>query len=391
MATTKHNLGELGIVSAGMGILIKLLPMVAAPPLIPVGLIGIGTICGMIYMKSRSGINQLWNTLNIIDRPKLINTTDDDNNTTYTFRLPIGQSPIMYIQYQEQIEMFLGAGVEITGDVSDRTMRIVSFKKRNGIYKWKPIKTDRPMEIVLGYDRYGELVTLNLGSGTEPHVYICGTAGCGKSNELHCIITNLLLYNDVELWLGDLKGGGVELGIYEHHPKVLGLATNIVDMEHMIDEIFTEVDRRYQLFAEYGVRTIQKYNQKIGADIKHRALVIDEFAELMYGKENKEMKGKIERISARARACGIHMILATQRPDSEVVTGKLKANIANAFGMATVNRVNSEVILDHGGCELLEVGQGILRKGIKEILVYTPLIDTDEAEVLINESIEETL
>jgi S-DNA-T family DNA segregation ATPase FtsK/SpoIIIE len=314
------------------------------------------------------------------ESPQFIHKIERPNSVVFEFTLPMGLSLQHFLNKQEPIEQYRRHLCQIDYDFDTGHIFIVEFGEQPKTIPFKPVDINNPAEILIGYDRDGNVITVDLGDG-EPHMYIAGETGCGKSTTMWSIITNMLLFNDVELWLGDLKGG-VEFSMFYGHPKVTKLATTVDEVGKIFEEIETEIKARLALFRKNRVRNIKAFNQKVEY-MKYKFIIIDELAQLTYGK-NKEPVQALERISAMARACGIHLIIGTQRPDKEVINGRIKINFANIIGMKTLNRTNSMVILDHDGCESLQVGQAIFKRGLKEVYVQIPLITDEQAEVLIN-------
>jgi S-DNA-T family DNA segregation ATPase FtsK/SpoIIIE len=315
------------------------------------------------------------------DKIQMVDTHKSTNSVTYEFTLPIGMSVQHFINKQEPMEQYLKMPLDINYDLKSGHIMITTYMLEHRTINFKPVKVDNPAEVLIGYDREGNVVTVDLGDG-EPHMYIAGETGCGKSTTLWSMITNMMIYNDVEFWLGDMKGG-VEFNLFYGCPKVTRLATTIPEITEMFGDVEKEIKARLALFKEHRVRNIKAYRNKVG-DMKYKFIIIDELAQITYGKDGKEAVAALERISAMARACGIHLIIGTQRPDKEVLNGRIKINFANIIGMKTKNRVNSMVILDHDGCESLEVGQAIFSRGLKEVYVQIPLITDEQAEQLIS-------
>lgn len=218
----------------------------------------------------------------------------------------------------------------------------------------------KPLSFALGRDVAGHPVVANLE--TMPHLLIAGTTGSGKSVCVNAILTSLLLYNtpdDLRLVLVDPKR--VELTGYNGIPHLLGPV--VVEMERVVGALqwmTREMDKRYHTFAQMGARNIQDYNSKVqlqgGKKLPYLVIVIDELADLMMIAPD-ETERTITRLAQLARATGIHMILATQRPSVDVVTGLIKANFPARIAFAVASGVDSRVILDQPGAERL-LGRG---------------------------------
>ncbi|MCZ2127666.1 MAG: DNA translocase FtsK [Anaerolineales bacterium] len=218
----------------------------------------------------------------------------------------------------------------------------------------------KPLAFALGRDVAGMPAISSVEN--MPHLLIAGTTGSGKSVCVNSILTCLLLYNtpdDLRLVLVDPKR--VELTGYNGVPHLLGPV--VVEMDRVIGAlqwITREMDKRYHLFAQVGSRNIADYNAKMKAKGEKKlpflVVVIDELADLMMIAPD-ETERTITRLAQLARATGIHMILATQRPSVDVVTGLIKANFPARIAFAVASNTDSRVILDQPGAEKL-LGRG---------------------------------
>jgi DNA segregation ATPase FtsK/SpoIIIE, S-DNA-T family len=214
-----------------------------------------------------------------------------------------------------------------------------------------------PLKFALGKDVSGNPVAVDLAS--LPHLLIAGTTGSGKSVCLNVILSSFLLHNspsDLRLILVDPKR--VELTGYNGIPHLL--TPVIVDANKVIRAlqwVMREMDNRYRKFTKAGVRDIAGFNANRPQEhLAHLIVVIDELADLMMLAPD-ETERNITRLAQLARATGIHLILATQRPSVNVVTGLIKANIPARIAFAVAQNVDSRVILDHPGAERL-LGRG---------------------------------
>ena len=236
-----------------------------------------------------------------------------------------------------------------------------------------------PLAMALGKDIAGVPVCADLAR--MPHLLVAGTTGSGKSVAINAMILSILYKatpNEVRLILVDPKM--LELSVYEGIPHLLApVVTDMPKAAHALNWCVGEMDRRYKLMSSLGVRNLSGYNHKIQAAAKAEkpipnpftltpenpeplqelpliVVVIDELADLMMvvGKKVEEL---IARLAQKARAAGIHLILATQRPSVDVITGLIKANIPTRMAFQVSSRVDSRTILDQMGAEQL-LGQG---------------------------------
>lgn len=217
-----------------------------------------------------------------------------------------------------------------------------------------------PLLVGLGLDLDGSSVMCRLDK--MPHLLIGGTTGSGKSSCLNAILVSLIRRNtprDLRLLLIDPKK--VELGGYASLPHLVRpIVTDSAESVRALEWVCEEMDRRYASLSAAGVRTRDAYNEKnTDSPMPYLVVVIDELAELMLASE-KEVESYIVRITQLARACGIHMIVATQRPSVDVITGLIKSNMPSRLAFAVASGVDSKVLLDTPGAEtLLGFGDGL--------------------------------
>jgi S-DNA-T family DNA segregation ATPase FtsK/SpoIIIE len=239
--------------------------------------------------------------------------------------------------------------------------------------------SESPLTIVLGVDISGKPVVVDLAK--MPHLLVAGTTGSGKSVGVNVMILSLLYKStpeDVRLIMIDPKM--LELSVYEGIPHLLAeVVTDMKDAANALRWCVGEMERRYRLMSALGVRNLKGYNTKVtnaakaGEPIKDPlwkseesmetvapdleklpaiVVVVDEFADMMMivGKKVEEL---IARIAQKARAAGIHLILATQRPSVDVITGLIKANIPTRIAFQVSSKIDSRTILDQQGAEAL--------------------------------------
>jgi DNA segregation ATPase FtsK/SpoIIIE, S-DNA-T family len=214
-----------------------------------------------------------------------------------------------------------------------------------------------PLTMALGKDITGKPVTGELGK--MPHLLVAGATGAGKSVCLNCIIASLLCIatpDQLELLMIDPKR--VELTVYNGIPHLKNeVITDPSMAAGALAMITREMDQRYERFAKAGVRKIEEYNAKYPDEkLPYIVVIIDELADLMLVAPAK-VEMLIMRLAQLARATGIHLVVATQRPSVDVITGLIKANIPSRIAFAVSSQVDSRTILDMGGAERL-LGRG---------------------------------
>ncbi|MGH7157795.1 MAG: DNA translocase FtsK 4TM domain-containing protein [Candidatus Saccharimonadales bacterium] len=242
-------------------------------------------------------------------------------------------------------------GIEVP-NVRSATVRLASIFQSS---EWADIKG--PLGFAIGKDIAGKAVAADLAR--MPHLLVAGQTGSGKSVMINTILTSLLYRNspaDLKLILVDPKQ--VELKPYDDIPHLLSPV--ITEPEKCISALkwaVAEMERRYKALAEAGKRNIVEYNTvKQGEGMPYIVIVIDELADLMM-MAARDVEALVVRIAQKARAVGIHLILATQRPSVDVITGLIKANVPARIAFTTASQVDSRTIIDQIGSEKL-LGQG---------------------------------
>ncbi|EKD23657.1 MAG: hypothetical protein ACD_81C00200G0002 [uncultured bacterium] len=216
------------------------------------------------------------------------------------------------------------------------------------------------LSFAVGRDVTGEPMFANIAK--MPHLLVAGSTGSGKSVTIHSIILSLLYKNSPKtLRLIMIDPKRVELSVYSGIPHLIApVVTQSKKSMGVFRWALNEMDRRYEMFEHAGSRDLGSYNKKNPSEtLPYVVIVVDELADLMstYG---KEVEGSIVRIAQMARATGIHLILSTQRPSVEVVTGLIKANIPARIALQVASQIDSRTILDMSGAEKLLGGGDML-------------------------------
>lgn len=307
--------------------------------------------------------------------------------TQYTLRPPAGIRVNKLLQYDKNLAMSLAADkirieapiprTNMVGiEVPNITPASVGLHELLRATEWRKMASEKPLAFTVGKDIAGQVVVGDLAK--MPHLLIAGTTGSGKSVMTNVLISSLLYHNspsDLKLIIVDPKQ--VEMAAYEDIPHLLTPVINSTDKAlSAMKWAVGEMEKRYTIMSKERVKNIIDYNTKMadqggtvtiadedGNPQEHNngkmpyiVVIVDEMADLMMT-AGKELEMLIVRIAQKGRAAGIHLVLATQRPEVKVVTGLIKANIPGRIAFAVNNGVDSRVMLDAVGAEKL-LGSG---------------------------------
>ena len=234
-------------------------------------------------------------------------------------------------------------------------------------------KAKNPTHCIFGRDEEDNIRHMCISEG--PHWIICGQTGSGKSVAMNFILNSMMVKSDPkELRLSIVDPKMVEFAKFKGCPYMLtDPVTNMSDAYGLMQYLAWEMDRRYELLTRLGVRDILTYHQKFNASEDARkkvndeympyiVCVIDEYNDMVM--QEKTVEEPIIRLGQKARACGISLMIATQRPSADVITPLLKANCPARIGLKTADSVNSRIILDEDGCEQLRgYGDAYIKTG----------------------------
>ena len=225
------------------------------------------------------------------------------------------------------------------------------------VFREYPEGNDWSLPVALGKDISGRAVFFDMAE--MPHLLVAGTTGSGKSVMLNGLLTSLLLTTDprqVKMVLIDPKR--VELSQFARVPHLITpVVTDVKKAANALSWAVAEMERRYEVLEKFGVRSLDGYNEKRPENqMPYVVVVIDELADLMMTSAAK-VEDAVIRLAQKARAVGIHLVVATQRPSVDVITGMIKANVPSRIAFAVSSQVDSRVILDTPGAEAL-LGQG---------------------------------
>lgn len=323
--------------------------------------------------------------------------------TKYEIKLATGTKVSRVVNLSDDLALALAAkdirieapipGKSLVGvEIPNAEVAMVGFREMWEAGKTNPSKL---LEIPLGKSLDGGIRTFDLTR--MPHLLVAGSTGSGKSVAVNGIITSILmkaLPSQVKFLMVDPKM--VELSVYNDIPHLLiPVVTNPRKAYRALQKVVDQMEERYELFSRYGVRNIAGYNEKVqkyNAESDEKMLelplivvIVDELADLMMV-ASKEVEDAIIRLGQKARAAGIHMILATQRPSVDVISGLIKANVPSRITFAVSSGTDSRTILDTNGAEKL-LGRGdMLFKPIDEnhpVRLQGAFLSDDDVEAVV--------
>ena len=250
-------------------------------------------------------------------------------------------------------------------EIPNANVTTVSFKD---VYEALPDVKKHPLAVAFGKNIKGDVIYADFDE--FPHALVAGTTGSGKSIFVNSIIVSLIMRNspdDLKMVLVDPKK--VEMARYKDMPHLLcPIITEAQEAKALMDKLCVEMEDRYKLFAENGCSNIKEYNEDaptLGLEkLPYIMIFFDEYADMV--DQCKEISLPVVSIAQKARACGIHMCIATQRPSTNVVTGVIKANLPTHVALMMASSVDSMTIIGEGGAEKL-IGKG-------DMLVQSPLV-----------------
>jgi S-DNA-T family DNA segregation ATPase FtsK/SpoIIIE len=264
--------------------------------------------------------------------------------------------------------------------------------------------SNHKLPIAMGKDAFGEVKIVDLAS--MPHMLVAGATGAGKSVFINALLVSLIIKKsprELRLILIDPKQ--LELAIYSDLPHLmLPVITDPKSSTVALLWAVQEMDRRYSILKELGVKNIDGFNTKLktcnpalllkineyyedeeteGYELPYIVIVIDEFADLILSTSGKEIELNVNRLAAKARAAGIHLVVATQRPSTDVVTGVVKANFPTRVAFRVATGHDSKTILDqYGAQKLLGKGDMLYKQGVDLLRMHSSFVDEDEVEEL---------
>ena len=261
------------------------------------------------------------------------------------------------------------------------------------------------LPIAMGKDAYGDAAVIDLAS--TPHFLVAGTTGAGKSVFVNTMLVSLIIkLSPKKLRLIMIDPKQLELALYQKLPHlIMPVVTDHSIASASLLWCIDEMERRYSILKDFAVKNIEGFNKKMkvagpdmickinkyypdaevaGFELPYIVIVVDEFADLKLSKSGPAIENSISRLAAKARASGIHIVLATQRPSTDVITGVIKANFPTRVAFRVTTNMDSRVIMDTPGAEkLLGRGDMLFKQGIETLRMHSAYVDEEEIENLV--------
>lgn len=327
--------------------------------------------------------------------------------TTYEMVVPMGTKVASLVRSRDDIARDLGAPslriIQMINNSSTIGFEVENIDRYTVHFKeiYKDIPEDLKLPVILGEDTYGEKCYVDLT--TMPHLLVAGRTGSGKSVFINTLITTLICkYTPEDLRFMMVDPKQIEFAAYENLPHIfevdgepLEIASDAGGARRILEVAVEEMERRFELLKVYKAKKLEQYNEVAPNKLPYIVFIIDEFADLMLmgsSSERKEVENNIVRIAQKARAVGIHMVLATQKPLAEIMTTLIKANMPARISFSVSSAGDSRVILDEGGAEALTGNGDMLYRDPLARSEYTrikriqaPWISDTDIEMLIKQ------
>jgi DNA segregation ATPase FtsK/SpoIIIE, S-DNA-T family len=342
--------------------------------------------------------------VSVIKEQKVSVKKEERGATVQRILLPIPKG-VKYTQIEnsyKNIQAALGVdGLSIEqGEEPDTVSFSIPCEKRDVIYLRNLLENETFIEFakenklpfIAGLDMHNEIMMKCLTKA--PHLMVTGQTGSGKSVFLTAMLITLILFNDPSellLYLVDPKK--VELNMFQEIPHVQEIITDMKDADRLLYSLTIEMDKRYDEFSKVGCRNITGYNDKSASKMPYIVLVIDEMADLMIQFPNVDEH--IQRLGQKARGCGIHLVIATQRPSVDVITGLIKANIPSRISFSLQSSTDYGTVFGKNiPYRLIGNGDGVIRYDgqTKEFIRFqspTPSLLQDEDEMAVFDRLRE--
>ena len=344
---------------------------------------------------------------------RIINVLKGPVVDTFEWELGVGEKVSRLTSISEDLSLALsGSPIRMVYPMKGRTTVGIEVPRnpREFIFLDEVISSkdftsgNHQLPLAMGKDAFGEPVVTDLA--TMPHMLVAGSTGAGKSVFINSILVSLLIKkspNQMKLILIDPKQ--LELALYAKLPHlIMPVITEPKTAATSLLWARQEMERRYSIMSEFGVRNIEGFNHKLKNakpnavdkirkfyeyatedtyELPYIVIIVDEFADLMLSAKKVEIENHINSLAAKARASGIHLILATQRPSVDVITGVIKSNFPTRVSFRVTSSTDSRTILNAMGAEkLLGKGDMLYKQGVDTTRIHSAFIEEEEIELL---------
>jgi DNA segregation ATPase FtsK/SpoIIIE, S-DNA-T family len=300
--------------------------------------------------------------------------------TEFVFTLPNGVNPNLIKKNDYVFQQYFGRSIVIKGDLKKFHMKVyrkgLSDKVKYNYENLASHVKDMKLPVICGMDINGQLIAYDITE--DPNILIGGRPGWGKSAYLRMELTFLIQHfnpNELQLYLGDLKGSELVLFKSVEHVKQFEMDEDKIDV--MLNKVTKELNKRKKLLNKYSVPHI--HDLPDDEKVPYVLVVIDEFQDL---KDHGGANDKIQKIAAKGRANGIYIILSTQRPSADITKGIIKASLNVSMAFRTKNKLNSNIILDQGSPDASKImTKGRMIVSLNDYIeVQVPWIDSDKTK-----------
>lgn len=290
---------------------------------------------------------------------------------------------------KNDLQLFIKiSNIEILTNIEEGLIAFQFPKNDKNILSLKDVATSKKEGLTIGLGLTPTNEKIKIDITQTPHLLTAGATGSGKSVFLNSLICQLIAkYTPQELNLLLIDPKQIELSIYDDIPHLLTpIITEPEETAEVLEFLIEEMENRYILLNEHSARSLEDYNRKATKKMPYIVLIFDEFADFMLTNK-KVFEPLITKLTQKARAAGIHLILTTQRPSTDVITGLIKANTPSRIAFTTSNRFDSQTILGVKGAESLNgAGDCLYKENGKSDLIrcQTPFLSIEEIEKIIN-------